>query len=302
MSAHLPLVSRLLRAYLRSSLRGCSRTTLMLAARFPSLQEVPIQIADWSPVYMDLRHYDAHDWLKGTPWKDSPREVEEQQLLRRFVRPGDVVYDIGANIGLHAVLFSQLTGATGKVLAFEPNRELLRALAKTIAGMPNASLFPVALAEANGSAELVVVEADHSLSSLSDWTSRKENAPSLERHRLICRLQRLDDLIAEQHLPAPDFIKCDVEGGELRVFQGATVTLDRPDAPVILFEANAHTARGFGLPISAAKDHLASLTKPCYRFWQAANGRITALTIMDRVHSNILAIPEQRMSLWPDLG
>jgi FkbM family methyltransferase len=59
----------------------------------------------------------------------------------------------------------------------------------------------------------------------------------------MCEERRLDDLTTANCIPRPDFIKCDVEGAELKVFQGASKTLDCVDAPIILFEANVHTAR-----------------------------------------------------------
>jgi len=46
----------------------------------------------------------------------------ELELLALFIKPGDVVVDVGANIGTHAVFFAQRAGATGLVYAFEPQR------------------------------------------------------------------------------------------------------------------------------------------------------------------------------------
>src|SRR4051794_37935389 len=47
-------------------------------------------------------------------------ELEKQQVLERFVRPGMTVYDIGANAGFYTLFFSSLVGDTGRVFAFEP--------------------------------------------------------------------------------------------------------------------------------------------------------------------------------------
>ena len=48
-------------------------------------------------------------------------EPFETHLLRREIRPGDVVLDIGANIGYYTIQFAHLVGARGKVVAFEPD-------------------------------------------------------------------------------------------------------------------------------------------------------------------------------------
>ncbi|HVQ36019.1 MAG TPA: FkbM family methyltransferase, partial [Pyrinomonadaceae bacterium] len=136
------LLAGILRAYHRSSLRGKTVVTLMLARRFKSLQAVSIKIADWPPVYMDMRQQNAHEWFVGTPFESSPHEVNEQAVMRRFVNAGDTVFDIGANLGLHTMLLAQLVGPQGKVIAFEPNSELLPMLERTLNGLSNTKLYP----------------------------------------------------------------------------------------------------------------------------------------------------------------
>jgi FkbM family methyltransferase len=284
----LPVAAALLRAYLRTRLRGRTRLTAFLAQRLKSLRAVPIEIRGLPPVYMDLRLGDARRWLKGSPWEGSPREVGEQGAMRRVVRRGDVVFDIGANVGLHTVLLSSLAGSEGRVFAFEPNRELLPALVRTVAGLGNTALLTYALSDRTESAALFV-PLDHSMASLSDWTKGKFES---EAHSVPCELRRMDDLVGTGELPAPDFIKCDVEGAELTVFQGGRATLDREDAPLILFEANVHAARGFGLDIAAAKDFLESLPRPRYQFLEVGPaGELSPLKALDPVHSNLLAVP-----------
>src|SRR5438477_3528834 len=106
--AELSLLARIRRVYNRSRLRGQTRVTRLLARHLESLQAVPIRIADWPPIYMDLRSSNAHFWLAGTPFKSSPREVDEQTVMRRFVRSGEVAFDVGANVGLHTLLLAEL--------------------------------------------------------------------------------------------------------------------------------------------------------------------------------------------------
>ena len=286
-----PLAARLLRAYLRTNLRGRTRLTSALAQRLRSLQAVPIEIGDLPPVYMDLRLGDSRLWLKGSPWESSPREVGEQAAMRKVVRAGDVVFDIGANVGLHTVLLSSIAGPEGRVFAFEPNEELLPALRLTVGGLGNTKLFSYALSNESSTAELFV-PLDHSMASLSDWTrGRVED----EARKMTCELRRMDDLVESGAVPRPDFIKCDVEGAELTVFRGGARTLDCEDAPVILFEANVHTTRGFGLPLSAAKDFLASLRRARYYFLEVGeSGELSAVEELNPVHSNLLAVPRAK--------
>ena len=103
-------------------------------------------------------------------------------------------------------------------------------------------------------------------------------------------------------IPPPDFIKCDVEGAELRVFQGARKTLDRLDAPIILFEANACASSAFDLEVSAAKDFLATLEKPSYRFFEIRDGaNLANLQALDSNFTNVLAVPKSKLLHWPEI-
>jgi FkbM family methyltransferase len=189
---------------------------------------------------------------------------------------------------MHAVLVSHLVGPTGHVYAFEPNAALVPALTHTVNAMENGTLYAVALSDRTGEAQLFVTTEDHRMTSLTYWTEGRFIA-----NPVLCKLNTLDILVEVEKLPLPNFIKCDVEGAELDVFRGALKTLDRVDAPLILFEANVYTARGFGHSISAALDFLAGLTQPEYHFFQADSKthRMEELEEPDPVHSNILAVP-----------
>jgi FkbM family methyltransferase len=271
----------------------------MLARRLKSLQAVPIQIAGWPPVYADLRLMNSHYWFLGTPFEKSPIEIDEQMVMRRFVSEGDVVFDIGANLGVHTALLSQLAGPGGRVFAFEPNPELLPTLTLTIEGMPNASLCCYALSDEDGEATFFV-PADHAMGSLSDWTSLEPMAELRERlalgkaRAIPVQQRRIDDLVAKGDLPLPSFIKCDVEGAELKVFRGAKETLNRIAAPVILFEAGPESAGGFGLAMTAAADFLASLPRPGYQFFEIGGGgalRSIQPSDLKKQNQNVLAVP-----------
>ena len=296
--ANVPWLARLLRAYMRTGLRGHTRTAFWMARHFRSLQAVPIVFQDREPVYVDLRFEGTHEWLAGSPWPTSPLETSEQRLLSRVTRSGDVVFDIGANVGLHTGLLSRLVGPTGRVYAFEPNPLLAQCLERTVAGLSNARLYGVALSDTEADA-MLYIPADHTMASLADWTRGRSETSTQQVH---CPQAALDAVIARDGLPVPDVVKCDVEGAELRVFKGAHHTLNRADAPLILFEANVHNARGFNLSVVAAKSYLQSLALPNFDFFEVCDGgTLRPAERSEFEHANILAVPESRRARIIDL-
>jgi FkbM family methyltransferase len=214
-------------------------------------------------------------------------------LMRRLVGSGDVAFDIGAHFGEHTVLLSGLVGPNGRVFAFEANPERIPGLQRTTAALGNASVYAYALSDRAARSTLFVPEL-HSCASLSDWTEGQGG----HTRQLKCEQRRLDDIVAEQQLPRPDFIKCDVEGAELLVFRGSQNLLDRPDAPIVLFERNRKAARAFGFAVSEASDFLVHLPSAGYSLYQIDGAAKLAATMPDAPYhkvSNLVAVPAGRM-------
>ena len=79
-------------------------------------------------------------------------EKAEQQVFRSVVRSGDVVFDVGANIGLHSISLASFAGSGGKVYAFEPFRRnaLLVALNAEINDLENIEVVQSMLSDSDG--------------------------------------------------------------------------------------------------------------------------------------------------------
>jgi FkbM family methyltransferase len=287
-TAREPWLARALRLYLRSGARGSTRCTFWLAKHVPSLHTVPITINGHQRLYVNLEDGLSHGLLAGSPWPDAPWEVDEQAVMRRLVRPGDVVFDIGAHIGIHSMLLAELTGPAGQLHAFEPNAAKLPALQATIAQLANGRLHAVALGDKSGHAALYV-PLDQSMSSLVNWTDGRAGDVAVSE----CDVCRLDDLVANGTVPRPDFVKCDVEGAEFQVLSGAIDTFDTPDAPIMLYEANAYSAKAFGQPIDAATERLRNFTRAQYAIFHVQPpGRLVPVdTLQHRKHLNLVAVP-----------
>jgi FkbM family methyltransferase len=142
-------------------------------------------------------------WLGSYEW-------HKRERFQAAVVPGSVVYDVGAHVGFYTLLAAKLVGPTGRVFAFEPvprNVKYLRAHL-SLNGIPNAEIWPVAVAERSG-----VVCFDTGPNSQMGRISQTGSAS------LPC--VRLDDLVEQSQVPPPDLIKMDVEGGELDALRGA---------------------------------------------------------------------------------
>jgi FkbM family methyltransferase len=152
-------------------------------------------------------------------------------MFRRLIRPGDVVYDVGANIGYYArYMLGNLP--LSRLIAFEPMTANLRLLRRNIAlGQcgDRATVLPLALSDADAE-ELLQIDDIAGGSSVLDTVSGGRPAEGRSRLGLgtktePVRVRRLDSLLERGELPPPNFIKIDTEGAEGRVLRGATQTL-----------------------------------------------------------------------------
>lgn len=152
----------------------------------------------------------------------------ELDVLNLFINQNSIVYDIGSNIGYHTVGFAN---KAKHVYAFEPNLKNLRLLSLNTQKLKNVSIYDVACSDINGDSFI----SDYELNDVGNY-----GECMMSDIGQPCKTKRIDDL----NLPKPDIIKIDVEGHELKVFNGAKETI-RQSKPVILYEAMHGT--GFDL-------------------------------------------------------
>jgi FkbM family methyltransferase len=152
-------------------------------------------------------------------------------VYKRLVQRGDIVFDIGANTGIHSLLFSKLVGPKGHVVAFEPLPENV-AILKHVLGLNrvvNVRVERLAIAATTGEMRFKRGK-DAKQGSLIG--TGLETGEELEVY-----VQTLDNLI-DTGAPAPNFVKVDVEGAESAVLAGFTKNIGRTNPT---FAVDLHT-------------------------------------------------------------
>ncbi|HKW56449.1 MAG TPA: FkbM family methyltransferase [Candidatus Acidoferrum sp.] len=218
-------------------------------------------------------------------------EGEERRVVRRFLRPGMTVVDIGAHHGLYTLLASKCVGRKGRVIAFEPSPREFARLAQHVRfnRCSNVTLQQCALGDHCGEADLFQVDG------FRDWGNslRRPDVPEPTR-TLRVPLRTLDHFVAAGGIARVDFIKLDAEGAELSVLEGARSLLQSALRPVILAEVEDRRTRPWGY---AAREIIHCLAAWNYR-WLAlseSGALYPALLNEDSYDGNFLAVPAERV-------
>lgn len=212
-------------------------------------------------------------------WRMAPIEIlnfgvyeqAEWEMMARLIEPGATVFDIGANIGWYSMNIA-LQAPTVQIHAFEPLPSTYRYLAQNVAlnGLSNVHLHPFGFSNCAGWLDFYFYPEGSVNASAADLGS------SPNKRKLTCQVRTLDDFTAETGLPV-DFIKCDVEGAEVFVFQGGLATLRRQQ-PVIFTEMLRKWSAAFGYH---PNDIIALLAGIGYRCFAAQDGRLVPFAAMD---------------------
>ncbi len=155
------------------------------------------------------------------------------RLLEQMLRPGDQYVDVGANVGMTALLARSRIGPAGKGLAFEPNPTAFARLRDhfEMNGVTNFQLVPCAVADRE-SVQQLFVPLDEML--LGTFVPEKA-----EGTRVEVRTMPADSYVAALNPSKPTLIKIDVEGYEVQVLHGIRSLLARPDVMVVIEIADA---------------------------------------------------------------
>jgi FkbM family methyltransferase len=153
----------------------------------------------------------------GSDFLAGNREPRVQQVLERWLTPGKVFSDVGADVGYFCLVASSLTGRSGRIFAFEAEPDVTFRLRNTIERNRLNDVTVVELAVWSHSG---TVNFDRGLGSPDRLVGHvtAAEASSSTGCAAVPAISS-DDFV--RSTPPPDVIKCDVEGAELEVFRGA---------------------------------------------------------------------------------
>ena len=196
-------------------------TTMGKLLRFP-LKAIPTQMT--IPILRGKLR--GKKWIVGSGrhgcWLGT-YEYNNQLIFEEWIKPGNVVFDIGAHVGFFTLLASSLVGSRGKVFAFEPLPRNLTYLREHLQlnQVKNVEVIEAAVSQLCGQTLL-----DQSVSGYQTQVS--------EAGTLLVTKVCLDELVESNQVPVPDYIKIDVEGHEKFVLKGAQSFLSQHHPTIFL--------------------------------------------------------------------
>lgn len=199
----------------------------------------PIGRLDYLPSKIQM-HLDGS--LQVMRLRSCKKEPETVDWIERYVLHGDILYDVGANVGSYSFVAAAAQKGDCRVYALEPSFSTFAALSKNVQlNRLSEVIKPLHVALSNETELTTFYYSDtsagaglHAVGEPIDQVGESFAAA----HQQPVFAYRLDDLIETFGLPVPNHIKIDTDGAELRVLQGAELTLSHLDVRSILIEVN----------------------------------------------------------------
>ena len=204
---------------------------------------------------IDLQH---QDYFNGSPFpfdlmcrKIGYVNGELADVMMRFLEPGHVCVDAGANCGDFTWIMARMIGARGMILAFEPDTTVFKELEENTGALINVERRREAL-------WICDTELTFHRSELSGYSSFEIQHPSVEHYTVQCR--SLDSFLLAPH---PNFLKVDCEGADEMVLRGAEGIL-RKGVDCVLAELHYPMMPKFQCSEQSMREYMLDLGYDCF--------------------------------------
>lgn len=232
---------------IRGSIPWLSPKRWVRYGRLIRAQQKGTNIIDRIPMTGCLMELDPDQWITKTWYVRADYEIKVIAALRRFLRPGMVCMDIGANAGLFTLLMATRVGDKGRIYAFEPTVATFQWLQKNIMlnALRNVVAENMAVTERSGNVEFHIGPSDlcvyNSISAVVHPCAK-----SGQFSQIMVPAVSIDDYCANNDIRRVDCVKIDVEGAEFKVLEGMRRVLGENPQIVLLIEFNRITTDACG--------------------------------------------------------
>jgi FkbM family methyltransferase len=217
-------------------------------------------------------------------WRWIQRGIRERGLLkiaRDRISKGSMVIDVGAHVGESALLFSELTGPSGRVIAFEPDPVACASLRKNLEmnGVSNVFVEEECASDRTGKVLLATERFGSGLSSIV----RPEGGGT--RRKTIEVASTTLDTYCETHGLSPDWIKVDAEGAEPLIVRGMNHIIEK-SRPSMILEFHS--------------DDLTDDERS--KAWSVITSRASGVSVLESIPTNYAYLEELPKGVVPDRG
>lgn len=214
-------------------------------------------------------------------WTDSSARADDEMLINDYLKNGDVVIDIGANIGSLTLLSAMKVGHSGKVFAFEPHPKIYHYLKKNILinDFNHITTYNLALGNQIGNITF-------SNKRLDDMNCV---SPSKAENQINIPIERLDNII-DYKVGKIALIKIDVEGYEKFALEGSKKLLEH--TACLYFESSDDHFHRYGYTSSDLFNFIRSIGFNIYSIHTAKTLSLINITHLSIAGENLIAIKD----------
>lgn len=208
-------------------------------------------------------------------WYDVNAGKEDERFLRSCLRPGDLVVDVGANIGFISLAAAALVGRSGKVISIEANPRTFRYLKSNVRlnRFPNLVLLNCALGKKSGTVMISNQRFD-------------DMNRIVDKDGIRVPLMTLDEVLSKTGGKVR-LLKIDVEGYEKFVLEGGAQSLERTD--YIYFEVSEEHFANFGYRTADLLNLIGRLGFKSYRYNSSGQKELIPLDFVPWEWMNLIA-------------